>query len=76
MFMVFQLYKTATSVSTTVLQILLKTVISILGNEREYITDTCVYVFMCADFTLARMTMQSQEEKSYSCSESETDETD
>ena len=29
--------------------ILLKTVISMLGNGREYITDTCV----CADFTLS-----------------------
>jgi len=46
--------------------ILLKTVISILGNGREYITDTCV----CADFMLSRMTMQSLE-KSYSWSESE-----
>jgi len=47
--------------------ILLKTVISILGNGQEYITDTCV----CADFTLSRMAVQSPEKKSYSWSESE-----
>ena len=47
--------------------ILLETVISILGNGREYNTDTC----LGADFTVSRMTMQSQEEKSYSWSESE-----
>jgi len=36
-------------------------------DESSYITDTHV----CADFTLSRMTMQSQEEKSYSGSETE-----
>ena len=47
--------------------ILLKTVISILRNGQEYIADTCVHI-SCFD---SRMTMQSQEEKSYSWSESE-----
>ena len=50
--------------------ILLKTVISILRNRWKYIAETWV----CTDFTLSRMTKQSQEEnseKSYSWSESE-----
>ena len=47
--------------------ILLKTVISILGNGREYIADMCVHI---SRFD-SRMTMQSQEEKSYSWSEPE-----
>jgi len=46
--------------------ILLKIVISIFGNVREYITDTCV-----CRFHAFQMTIQSQEEKSYSWSESE-----
>ena len=50
--------------------ILLKTVISILGNGREYIKyDWSIYRHVCADFMLSRMTMQSQEEKSYCWSE-------
>ena len=47
-FMVFQLYKTATSVSTKAShssrEFSFKTVISILGNGREYITDKCMQI--------------------------------
>ena len=66
----FQLYKTATSVSTKAScssrEFSLKLVISILGNGREYITDTCVCRFHA--FQDGRPCSQ---EKSYRWSESE-----
>jgi len=70
-FMVFQLYKTATSVSTKTLrssrEFFLK--LSLAYSEMDKST---LLTHVCADFTLSRMTMQSQlQEKSYSWSESE-----
>ena len=78
-FMVFQLYKTAMSVSTKAsrssCEFSLKLSLAYLEmgqNGREHIKyDWGIYWHVCADFTLSRMTMQSQEEKSYSWSESE-----
>ena len=68
--MVFQLYKTATSVSTKIssssCEFSLK--LSLAYSEMDKST---LLRHVCADFTLSRMTMQSQEEKSYSWSESE-----
>jgi len=69
-FMVFQLYKTATSVSTKTFrssgEFSLK--LSLAYSEMD---ENTLLTHVCADFTLSRMTMQSQEEKSYSGSESE-----
>ena len=62
-FMVFQLYKTATSVSTKDLrssrEFSLK--LSLAYSEMD---DNTLLTHVCADFTLSRITMQSQE-KSY-----------
>ena len=64
-FMVFQFYKTATSVSTKTSrssgEFSLK--LSLAYSEMDKST---LLTHVCADFTLSRMTMQSQEEKSYS----------
>ena len=69
-FMVFQLYKSATSVSTKTLrssgEFSLK--LSLAYSEMDKST---FLTHVCADFTLSRMTMQSKEEESYSGSESE-----
>jgi len=72
-FMVFQLYKTAMSISTKTLRssggFSLK--LSLAYSEMD---ESTLLTHVCADFTLSsslsRMTMQSQEEKSYSGSES------
>ena len=68
-FMVFQLYKTATSVSMKAShssrEFSLK--LSLAYSEMD---ESTLLTHVCADFMLSRMTMQSQE-KSYSWSESE-----
>jgi len=67
--MVFQLYKTATSVSTKASrssgEFSLKLSLAYLEMD-----ESTLLTHVCADFTLSRMTIQSQE-KSYSGSESE-----
>jgi len=67
--MVFQLYKTATSISTKIShssgELSLK--LSLAYSEMD---ESTLLTHVCADFPLSRMTMQSQEEKSYSGSES------
>ena len=71
-FMVYQLYKTATSVSTKAShfsrEFFLKLSLAYLEMDKS-----TLLTHVCADFTLSRMTIQSQlqEEKSYSWSESE-----
>ena len=68
--MAFQLYKTATSVSTKTShssgEFFLK--LPLAYSEMD---DSTLLTHVCADFMLSRMTMQSQEEKSYSGSEFE-----
>jgi len=69
-FMVFQFYKTAMSVSTKTShssgEFYLK--LSLANLEMD---ESTLQTHVCADFMLSRMTMQSQEEKSYIGSESE-----
>jgi len=68
--MVFQLYKMATSVSTKTLRSSGK-FSSKLSFAYLEMYESTLLTHVCTDFTLSRMTMQSQQEKSYSGSESE-----
>ena len=69
LFMVIQLYKTATSVSTKALHSSRESSLKLSLTYLE-MDESTLLTHVCADFTLSRMTMQSHE-KNYSWSESE-----